>query len=212
MEWGILAIGIIFALVGYVIIQGTRATLAWRRAAARGEVDVIRQMLDETINSWRSMKRPKEVPLEVWRGVQTVELIDVGADSARVSCQADGEYRMIEGRWVEVASPLQLGMAITVRLVDMLLYEVPNLRLDNARVDVYTTFRDSDHAERVCILTTTASREVARKLDWDEWPADEIVSAFGGRYRLGDRGEALPLDLEDEQPPVFPNLGVQPER
>ncbi len=86
MEWGILAIVIIFIVVGYIVLQGTRASLAWRKAAAGGDVEVIRQMLEETLSSWRSMKRPKEVGLDVWRGVQSVELVDVAADSARVSC------------------------------------------------------------------------------------------------------------------------------
>ncbi len=55
MEWGILAISIIFIVVAYIILQGTRATLAWRKAATGGDVEVIRQMLEETIAYWRSM-------------------------------------------------------------------------------------------------------------------------------------------------------------
>ena len=36
MEWGILVIVLIFILVAYIVIQGTRASMAWRRAAAGG--------------------------------------------------------------------------------------------------------------------------------------------------------------------------------
>jgi hypothetical protein len=201
MEWGILIIGIIFLVVGYMVLQGTRVALAWRKAAAAGDVEVIRQILEDALSSWRSMKRPKEVPTEVWRGVQTVELIDVGVDSARVSCQAESEYHLVEGRWVEIVSPLQEGFALTARLADMLLYEVPNLNLASARVDVHTTFRDADGASRrACILTTTAARETSRAVDWENWTAVEIVDALGGRYRPGEGGVALPIEIDEPQP------------
>ena len=214
MEWGILAISIIFIVVAYIVLQGTRASLAWRKAAAGGDVEVIRQMLEETIASWRSMKRPKEVAPDVWRGVQSVELADITSDSARVSCQVESEYRLLDGRWVEMTSPLQEGLAVTARLADMLLYDVPNLRLASARIDVYTTFRDPEGAaERACILTTNARREEAGEVDWEEWTPAEIVDALGGRYRLGERGAALPIDPDDGvKTPAARSLEVQAER
>ncbi len=214
MEWGILAIVIIFIVVGYIVLQGTRASLAWRKAAAGGDVEVIRQMLEETLSSWRSMKRPKEMALDVWRGVQSIELVDVGADSARVSCQVESEYRMLEGRWVEVSNPLQGGMAVTAHLADMLIYDVPNLRLASVRIDVYTTFRNSGGAsDRARILTTNARREVAREVDWESWTPAEIVDAFGGRYRLGERGGVLDLgDDEGAEAPAVGSPGGQADR
>ncbi len=214
MEWGILAIVLIFIVVAYIVVQGTRASMAWRRAAASGDLDVIRQLLEESISGWRSMKRPKEVDPDVWRGVQSVDLVDVGPNSARVSCQAESEYRLLGGRWAEVANPLQEGQAVTARLADMLLYDVPNLRLTSARIDVYTSFRDPQGgSQRACILTTIARREVARHLDWENWTPAEIVDALGGRYRLGEGGDALPIDIEDEAgTPELHSLGVQPQR
>lgn len=203
MEWGILAVAGIFVVVGYIVLQGTRASMAWRKAASGGDVDVIRQILEDAITSWRSIKRPKEIAPDVWRGVQSVALVDVAADrptgrprlGASVSCQVESEYRLLDGRWVEVSSPLQEGFAVTACLADMLLYDVPNLRLDSVRIDVHTTFRDAGGAaERVCILTTNVRRELAREVDWEEWTPAEIVDAFGGRYRLGERGVALPVD------------------
>ncbi len=214
MSWGIIVVVAVFVVVGYIVLQGTRASLAWRRAAAGGDVEVIRQMLDETMASWRSMKRPQEVPPDVWRGVQSVELIDVAADSARVSCQAEGEYRLVEGRWLQVASPLQEGMAVTARLAEMLLYDVANLRLDAARIDVYNTLRDAEgESERVCILSTNARREVAGGVDWEESSAAEIVEALGGRYRLGERGAPLAIDPDEGiEKPEADGLKAQAER
>jgi hypothetical protein len=211
MEWGILVIVLIFIVVAYIVLQGTRASMAWRRAAAGGDLDVIRQLLEESIAGWRSMKRPKEIAPDVWRGVQSADLVDVGPDSARVSCQVESEYRLSSGRWVEVTNPLEEGMAVTARLADMLLYDVPNLTLTSARIDVYTSFRDpEDGSQRACILTTTARREAARQVDWEAWTPAEIVDALGGRYRLGERGDATPIDLEDEAgTPELHSLGVQ---
>lgn len=199
MEWGILIIVLIFILVAYIVVQGTRASLAWRKAADSGDLDVIRQLLEESISDWRSMKRPKDIAADVWRSVQSVDLIDVGPDSARVSCQVESEYRRLGGRSVEVANALEEGMAVTARLADMLLYEVPNLHLASARIDVFTSFRDPEgRSQRACILTTTARREVARQVDWEAWTPAEIVDALGARYRLGERGDALPIELEDD--------------
>ena len=95
-----------------------------------------------------------------------------------------------------------------------LLYDVPNLSLPAVRIDVHTTFRDPDGAsERACILTTTASREAAREVDWEGWTAAEIVDAFGGRYRLGERGAALPIDPEEgAEAPAAGGSGAQAGR
>jgi len=221
MEWGILAVSGVFVLVGYIVLQGTRASMAWRKAASAGDVDVIRQILEDAIASWRSVKRPKEVAPDVWRGVQSVALVDVAAGGApagarlvaSVSCQVESEYRLLNGRWVEVSNPLQEGFAVTARLADMLLYDVPNLRLDDVRIDIHTTFRDAGGAaERVCILTTDVRREVAREVDWEEWTPVEIVDAFGGRYRLGERGVALPIDPIEGAPAPELGLTVPPQR
>ena len=102
MEWGILGAAAIFVVVGYIVLQGTRASMAWRRAASGGDVEVIRQILEDEIASWRSVKRPKEVAPDVWRGVQSVALVEVAAGSgptgallgASVSCQVESEYRL----------------------------------------------------------------------------------------------------------------------
>lgn len=198
MEWAVLGIGIFFLLLAYIVIQGTRAAMAWRKAAAAGDLDVIRRIVEDAISAWRSMRRPKEAPPDVWRGVQSLEVVDVGPDWARLSCQAESEYRLLAGRWVETANPLQEGLAITAKATDMLLYELPHVSLKRVQIDVYTTFRTAGGAtRRECILSTSASREAARQVDWENWTAAQIVEALGGRYRLGDSGQPLPIDLDE---------------
>jgi hypothetical protein len=198
VEWGILALGIFFVIFSWIIIQGTRAALAYRRQAAAGDVSVIRELAEDAVSLWRSQKRPKPVPAEVWRGIQTMQLVDVGPDYVRVSVQTESDYKLVDDRWQEVSSPLETGMSITAEAADLLLYELPHCRLAKAQIDVYTTFREADgQSNRQCILSTIASRERAREVDWEGWTAAEIVEALSGRYRLDERGHALPVDPDE---------------
>lgn len=194
MQWALLGLAILFLIVAYIIVQGTRAAMAWRKAAEAGDEKVIRDIVDDALAVWRSVKRPKQVPPEVWRGVGSMQVVDVGADFVRVSCQAESEYQLQNGRWIEVRNPLQEGMAITAQAADMLLYELPHFRPERIQIDVYTTYREADGAtKRDCILSTAPSRETAKRVDWEEWTPDQIVEALGGRYRLSESGRPLPV-------------------
>jgi hypothetical protein len=194
MQWALLGLAILFLIVAYIIVQGTRAAMAWRKAAAAGDVKVIRDIVEDALGAWRSVKRPKQVRTEVWRGIQSLQAVDVGADFVRVSCQADSEHQLLNGRWVEVRNPLQEGMAITAQAADMLFYELPHFRPERVQIDVYTTYGEADGAtKRDCILSTATSRETAKLVDWEEWTPEQIVEALGGRYRLSDSGRPLPV-------------------
>jgi len=197
VEWAVLGLFIMFLIVTYIVVQGTRAALAWRKAAAEGDVKVIRDIVEDSLGAWRSMKRPKEVPAEVWRGIQSMQIVEVDAEVVRVSCQAEGDFRLLNGRWVETANPLHEAMAVTVKGLDMLLYELSHYKPGRVQIDVYMTMREADRAtERVCILSTTATRENARQIDWEEWTPAQIVEALSGRYRMDDLGQPLPIQVE----------------
>jgi hypothetical protein len=197
LEWAVLGLSILFVIVTYIVVQGTRAAMAWRNAAAGGDVKVIHDIVEGALSAWRSMKRPKEIAPVVWRGIQSMQIVEVAPEFVRVSCQAEGEYKLLNDRWVETANPLQEGLAITARGLDILLYELPHFRADRVQVDVYTTFREAAAAtRRVCILSTLASREAAREVDWEEWTPVEIVDALGGRYQMGELGQPLPIEVE----------------
>ena len=198
MEWALLGIFILVLILAYIVVQGTRAALAWRQAAAAGDVKVIRDIAEDALSVWRSTKRPKDVAPEIWRGVQSMQLVDAAAGFVRVSCEAESDYRLLDTRWIEMANPLQVGIAITARGADMLLYELPHFKADRIQIDVYTTFRDEGGAtRRSCILSTIATRESARGVDWEEWTPAQIVAELGGRYSLGERGQPLPIEVED---------------
>jgi hypothetical protein len=201
LSWALLGLFILFVIVAYIVIQGTRAALAWREAAAKGDVKVIRDIVEDCLNGWRSQKKPKPVAIEVWRGVQSLQLVDAEADFVRVSATAESEYKLADGQWMEMRNPLQEGIAITAKAAEMLFYELPHYRPERLQIDVYTTFRDESGAtQRECVLSTEATHDDARAVDWDEWSAEQIVEALGGRYRLSDKGR--PLAIEVAPPPV----------
>lgn len=211
MEWAVLGLTIFFVILTYIVVQGTRAAMAWRKAAAAGDVKVIHDIVEDSLNGWRSMKRPKEVPPEVWRGIQSMKLVEVGSEFVRVSCQAEGDYKLVNGRWFEQASPLQEGMAITARVLDMLLYELPHFKVGRVQIDVYTTFRETGAAtRRGCILSTVATREAARDVDWEEWTPAQIVDELGGRYELDDHARPLTIAVAEPQAAEAENAEASP--
>jgi hypothetical protein len=195
LVWALGAIFVLFLILAYIIIQGTRAALAWREAATRGDVTVIRDIVEDALKTWSSQKRPKPVPPEVWRGIQSMQLVDVAADYVRVSLSAESDYRLEDGHWVEIRNPLQEGISMTARAADMLLYELVHFRPDEVQIDVNTQYRDhAGVSRRECILSTRTTREHAKSVDWEEWTADEIVRALDGAYRLSDAGRPLPIE------------------
>ncbi len=197
MEWAILVIVVIGAGLTYVVWQGMRATRAYREMAAAGDIPTIREIIDAAVEEWRSGKPPKDVTPSVWHGVQTMEVIDVGKDYVQVACTAEGQYRLADGRWQEVRSPLQEAMAVAAKAAEVMLYEVPNFRIDRVKVDVYTTYRDATRGRRERILTCSTHREDARQVNWDDWTAEQIVQQLGARYQVDEEGRVLPLDPDE---------------
>jgi hypothetical protein len=135
----------------------------------------------------------------LWAGIQAAQLLAVDADGATLSTAAEGEFRTEGGKRVQIASALDEAIALATKLCDMVLYDVPNLRLGYVRVDVYSTFAGPDGAPtQKLILTTTADRGVADELTWDALTPAELLGRFDTRYDRGLTGQAQPIDL----PPV----------
>src|SRR5262245_29759496 len=126
MEVGIIFVVLILTFVSYAIIQETRAQLHWRGLVQKGDLEAIKTLLSEEVESWHTARVPRGVPALLWHGIQTVEIIEVSAKGVRVSSTADAEHAFVDGRRVESSSPLDEGMKITMKLADMLLYDVPN--------------------------------------------------------------------------------------
>lgn len=198
-NWGlaiaILFLMVIFGFVTWVILQGTRAHMHWRERVEQGDVDTIRMLAADEIDRWKGTRRPKQVEPGVWHGVQSAELADVTPDSIHVSAVAEGQYALIDGERREVSNSFREALKLTARLAELLLYDVPNVRLPGVRIDIFSTYRDDTGATQKCIMSTFCDRAIASTLDWDDDDPEDIVRAFGGRFALDDRGRALPIDV-----------------
>ncbi len=189
MEYGIVAILIVLLLTAYVIVQETRAQMHWRGLVQDGDVEAVRQLVDEEAENWRTARVPKGTPALLWHGVQTVNVTDVSGTAARVSCNAEGEYALTDGKRTETSSPLNEGMKITLKLAEMLLYDVPNVKFDQVQIDVYTSFRDeSGRSEAQCILSTKIDRSRISLVDWDVISGPDFITLNEGRFSLGGGG------------------------
>ncbi|HEY8491551.1 MAG TPA: hypothetical protein VIO14_11220 [Dehalococcoidia bacterium] len=197
---GVVLILLLVLLITYVILQETRAQNHWRTLVRQGNVDAIRQILTTEMEGWRRGRPPKGMPAAVWAGVQGAEIAALGRDWAFLTTSAEGEYRTADGRREETASPLDVGMRVAAKLVEMLFYDVPNVRFWEVRVDVYTTFRDeSGQSHQRCILSTTADRDEVEDVDWEALRPHEIIGRFRSRYEVRD---GRPVPIEPDPPPV----------
>jgi hypothetical protein len=196
-DYGItVAIGfllVFFLIVAWVIVQGTRAQLAWRAQVDAGDVSAIQTLVGDELTRWKTARMPKGVAPGLWHGVQSAELIEVKPEGVRITASAEGQYALVGGDRREVTSALNEAFALTARLADMVMYDIPNVKLPYAQVDIYSTFRDETGAAQRCIMSTLCEREVADVIDWDEIGPEQIVRAFGGRFSLDDRGNPNPI-------------------
>jgi hypothetical protein len=206
-NWGlaiaILGMFVVLAFVAYIVLQGTRTQMAWRESVEQGDVGSIRILVSDEIERWKVTRMPKGTDPGAWHGVQSAQLLDVTPSSVRVTATADGAYALVSGERKEVTNAFHQGLAVTAKLADMLLYDVPNVRLPTVQIDIYSTYRDEQGASQRCIISTVCERTVAQDVDWDEQQPEDIVRAFGGRFLLDDRGNALPISV-DAPPPSVP--------
>jgi hypothetical protein len=185
---------VIFLVVGWIIVQGTRAQMDWRKAIERGDIPTTQMIVGDEIARWKTMRMPRGTDPGIWHGVQSAELLLVEPRAVRISATADSQYAMVDGKRQEVIDSLHQGMRVSAKLADMVLYDIPNASLQRVQIDIYSTYRDDSGSSQRCILTTVCLREIADGLAWDEMDAEEVVRAFGGRFSLDDHGQPLPVD------------------
>ncbi|WP_322796939.1 hypothetical protein [Tepidiforma sp.] len=200
---GIIVVAAIFLVVGWAVTTEMLQQRAWRRRVASGDLAIIAALIEEALATWRRARPPRGIPPSTWAGIQSAQLVAVEADSATLSASAEGEFATVEGRRVQVTSALDAAIAIAAKLLDMMLYDVPNLRLGTVRVDVYTTFTSPDGTpDQRPILTVTADRAVAEDLPWDALTPAEILGRFEAHYEPDPAGRPVPIEL----PPVSGTL------
>jgi hypothetical protein len=193
---GSIVILAIFLFVGWAVATEMFQHRSWRRRVESGDVAIVRALIEEALGSWRRARPPKGLPAALWAGVQGAQLVAVTADSATVSASAEGEFRTEGSQRVQVASALDEAIALAARLADMLLYDVPNLRLGAVRVDVYSTFTgEAGTPVQRPILTTTAFRSVADGLNWEALTPGEVLGRFETTFDRAPSGQGRPIVL-----------------
>jgi hypothetical protein len=196
----------IFVVFGWVVTTEMLQHRAWRRRVASGDIDIIAALIEEALTAWRRARPPAGISPGTWAGIQSAQLLAVEPDGATLSASADGEFRTEAGKRVQVISPLDEAIAVAAKLLDLMLYDVPNLRLGTVRVDVYTTFSDPDGTlVQRPILTATADRAVAEDLQWDALTAAEILGRFEATYVRDPAGRPIAIDL-----PAIPGQTPRP--
>lgn len=195
---GMIVVGAIFLIVGWAVATEMFQHRAWRQRVASGDVDIIAALIEESLGTWRRGRPPRGTPANLWAGIQGAQLIAIEVEGATLSTSAEGEFRTEGGQRVQVASALDEGIAIAAKLLDMILYDVPNLRLGYARVDVYSTFTGETGPVQRPILSVTADRATADEMTWEALTPEEIVGRFDSVYERGPAGQPLPIEL----PPV----------
>jgi len=193
---GSLIVLALFLVIGWAVATEMFQQRVWRRRVEEGDLGIAAALIEEAMASWRRARAPEGVPAPLWAGVQSAELVSVEPDGATVSGVAEAEFRTREGVRVEVRSQLDSASALAARLVDMLMYDVPNLRLGQVRVDIFATFTDPGGRPRQqAILTTTAERAETDLLAWDVMTPAEILGRFRSDFATAPDGTALPIEL-----------------
>lgn len=211
---GSLVVLVIFLGVGWAIATEMFQQRVWRRRVEEGDVGIVAALIEEAHATWRRARPPRGTPAALWAGVQGAQLIAVTEDSATFSASAEGEFRTEGGMRVQVSTALEEAEALASRLIDMMLYDVPNLRLRRVRVDVYATFApDPARPEQLPILTTTADRAVADALNWEALTPAEVLGRFETRFDRGTSGQGEPIALDPVEgipppPPPEPARGA----
>jgi hypothetical protein len=190
---GSLIVLAIFLIVGWAVSIEMFQQRWWRRKVAEGDVDIVGALIEEALGQWKRSRIPKEMPGNRWAAIQAAELVAVKPNGATFSASVIPEYRSEGGRRVKVSSDVDEAVALAARLLDLVMYDVPNLRLGEARVDVFATL--AEFGEQQPIVSVTADRATADSLAWDELSSREILDRFATIVAQERDGAIIPVEL-----------------
>jgi len=198
--FGLVIFLVIFLGVGWAVSTEMFQHRAWRRRVESGDTDIVAALIEESLATWRRGRPPRGTPSSLWAGIQAAQLIAVEQHGATLSTSAEAEFRTEGGSRVQVSSALDEAIALAARLLDMIMYDVPNLRLGYARVDVYSNFTGADGAPaQLPILTVTADRATADDMTWEALTPEEILGRFEASYERTTNGSPAPIALPEVQ-------------
>ncbi|OAI39811.1 hypothetical protein AYO38_06920 [bacterium SCGC AG-212-C10] len=203
----------IFLFVGWAVSTEMFQQRTWRKRVESGDVDIVGAIIEEALGAWRRGRPPRGTPSSLWAGVQGAQLVAITQDTATVSASAEGEFRNEGGQRVQITSALDEAIALATKLLDMMLYDVPNLRLAEVRVDIYSTFTgDGGTPVQRPILTSTADRSIADSLTWEALTPDELLGRFQTQFDRLPSGQGAPIVLppiEGAPPRAQPQPDIQ---
>lgn len=202
MGWGIgvgiLIIALLFVIFGVIMFKETRTHRFWRSKVEEGDTEMITQLVRVELERWRTEGPPKGMSTTVWTGVQSVEMVEVLRDQLHISSTAEPQFALVGGARRQVSSALDEGKRITAALAERFLYDIPHVRPERVRIDIYATFGEpAGDVSQSCILSTLAQRSAAAEVDWENDPPEVITEMLGARYRLDGRGGPLPIDHDE---------------
>jgi hypothetical protein len=196
---GLVVVLAIFVFVGWAVSAEMFQQRAWRRRAGEGDPDIIGALVNDALARWQRARPPAEVPANQWASVQQAEVVAVTGDGATLSTSVVIEYRTAAGHRVPTSPPLAEAIAVAARLLDMVLFDVPNLRLGSVRVDVYADFAaEGGGTVQRPVLSSTASRAVADSIFTEDLTPAEVLRRFDTLYHPTEGFEIQPIEL----PPV----------
>jgi len=141
-----------------------------------------------------------------WAEDGTLKVLEVTETSAWVQFNYPEYKTLIAGMELrrDQKDPLYPAFSVAAEIVRLLFYELSGVNLDTVRVDVWATFKVAkDKNSELCILTTTATRQVADTLLWPNMrhAPERILAHFQTRYNRGKGGDIYPIELGDKPSP-----------
>ena len=196
---GLIVVLAIFVFVGWAVSSEMFQQRAWRERAAEGDPDIIGALINDSLNRWRRSRPPKGMPPNRWSAIQQSEVVAVAPGVATLSTSLVLEYQTRDGVRRPTQPPLDEAREVAAALLDLILFDVPNLRLPEVRVDVYADFAaEGGGTEQRPILTTTATRAVADAIFAEDLTAEEVLRRFDTIYHPSEGYELHAIQL----PPV----------
>lgn len=185
----------IFLFVGWAVSSEMFQQRAWRQRVATGDVDIIGALIEEAMAYWRRGRIPRGMPGHRWAAIQGAELVAVEPGGATFSASVVSEYRAEGGSRVKVSSDLDEAAALAAKLLELLMFDVPNLRLSLVRVDIFASLGTGGVAAQQPVLSVTAERAVADSLDWDALTPREVLGRFNTIWAEERDDAIIPITL-----------------
>jgi hypothetical protein len=91
---GMLVVLAIFLGVGWAVSTEMFQQRHWRRRVEEGDTPIVAALIEEALGAWRHARPPRDMPANLWAGIQGAQLLAVTDEpAATLSTSAEGEFR-----------------------------------------------------------------------------------------------------------------------